>query len=120
MFQTKKKKIQTYLSEISSAHFTPFDELLIDYLSGTLKETFLNFGTKNVEIHIDWLPDYRCIGIQGVYDGNYLDLQIEPTEFSIGFDPVEPDDHVYYPLESKAQVYAVIKQMFGVGTTLFR
>ena len=40
--------------------------------------------------------------------------KIDPTEFSIGFDSVEPDDHNYYPLESKEQVYAVVKQTFGI------
>ena len=112
MFQTKKKKIQTYLNEKVSDRYTPFDELLSDYISGRMKEIFSDFGTKKIEIHIDWLSDYRCISIQGVYNGNYLDLQIEPTEFSIGYDPVEPDDHIYYPLESKEQVYTIVKRTF--------
>lgn len=114
MFQTKKKKIQTYLIEKSSKQFTPFDELLDDYLSGKMKERFSNLGTKKIDIHIDWLPDYRCITVQGIYNYNYLDLQIEPTEFSIGYDPVEPDDHIYYSLESKEQVYSIVKQVFEI------
>lgn len=114
MFQTKKKKIQAYLSEKSSNQFTPFDELLDDYISGKMKDIFSKLGIKNVEIHIDWLPDYRCIDVQGLHNHNYLDLQIEPTEFSIGYDPVEPDNHNYYPLESKDQVYAVMKQVFEI------
>lgn len=112
MLQTKKRKIQTYLREKSSKQFTPFDELLNDYLSGKMKEIFSDLGTKKIEIHIDWLSDYRCIGVQGNYNRNYLDLQIEPTQFSIGYDPVEPDDHKYYSLESKAQVYNTVKQLF--------
>lgn len=111
MFQTKKKKIQTYLSEITSNRFTHFDELLNDYISGKMKDIFSELGTRKVEFHIDWFPDYRCIGIQGIHNHNYLDLQIEPSQFSIGYDPVEPDDHIYYPLESKTQLYAVIKQV---------
>lgn len=114
MFQTKKKKIQTYLFEKSSEQFTSFDELLEDYLSGKMKETFSTLGAKKVEIHIDWLPGYRCIGVQGTFNHNYLDLQIEPTEFSVGYDPVEPDNHIYYSLESKDQVYAVVKQVFEI------
>ncbi len=114
MFQTKKKKIQKYLSEKAFEQFEPFDELLEEYLSGKMKETIAYLGTKKVEIHIDWLPNHRCIGIQGVYDGNYLDLQIEPTEFSIGYDSIEPDDLNYYPLKSKEQVYTVVKQTFGI------
>lgn len=115
MFQTKKKKIQIFLSEKTSNQFTPFDELLDDYISGRMKDTFSMLGVKKVEIHIDWLPDYQCIGIQGVHNHNYLDLQIEPTEFSIGYDPDEPDDHNYYPLKSKDQVYAVVKQTLGIS-----
>lgn len=114
MFQTKKKKMRKYLSEKTFEQFKPFDELLEEYLSGKMKETMTSLGMKKVEIHIDWHPDYRCIGIQGVYAGNYLDLQIEPTEFSIGYDPDEPDDHNYYPLESKEQVYTVVKQTLGI------
>ena len=114
MFQTKKKKIQKYLSEKNPEQFTPFDELLNEYLSGKMKEIMVGLGTKGIEIHIDWFPDYQCIGIQGVHDGNYLDLQIEPTEFSIGYNPDEPDDHKYYQLENKNQVYIILKQTFGI------
>ena len=114
MFQGKKKKIKAYLIEKSIEQLTPFDEFLCDYLSGKMKETFSNLGTKKIEIHIDWLPDYKCIGVQGIHNQNYLDLQIEPTEFSIGYDPVEPDEHIYYPLESKEQVYSTVKQLFEI------
>ena len=115
MFQTKKKKIQNYLSKKASAGtLSPFDELLEDYLSGKMKDRFLAFGMKKVEIHIDWLVDYQCIGVQGVYNLSYLDLQIEPTEFSIGYDPDEPDEHATSPLESKEQLYSAIKQTLGL------
>lgn len=114
MFQTKKKKIRTYLNEKEPDQLTPFDELLVDFLSGEMKDVFCELGTKKVEIHIDWLPDYHCIGVQGIYNYKYLDLQIEPTEFSVVYDPIEPDDHVYYSLESKNQVYDVIKQFFEI------
>lgn len=115
MFQTKKKRIQNYISKkASSGNLSPFDELLADYLSGKMKDQFLAFGMKKVEIHIDWLTDYQCIGVQGVYHYSYLDLQIEPTEFSIGYDPNEPDEHANYPLESKEQVYSVIEQTLGL------
>ena len=114
MFQTKKKKIQAYLSEKSSNQFTPFDELLDDYISGKMIDSFSTLGVKKVEIHIDWFSDYRCIGVQGLHNHNYLDLQIEPTEFSVGYDPVEPENHIYYPLESKDQVYAVVKHFVEI------
>ena len=110
MFLSKKKKIQAYLSGKLAGQCTPFDELLADYLFGKMKEMISALGTRKIEIQIDWLPDYKCIGIQAVYQRNYLDVQIEPDGFSIGFDPVEPDEHQYHLLESKEQVYAVIKQ----------
>ena len=75
MFQSKKKKIQKYINnKTANETLTPFDELLCDYLSGHMKEIMMKFGTKRIEIHIDWLPRYQCIGIQGVHNRNYLDL----------------------------------------------
>lgn len=49
MFQTKKKKIRTYLGEKNSNYFTPFDELLVDFLSGEMKDVFCELGTKKYE-----------------------------------------------------------------------
>ena len=37
-----------------------------------------------------------------------MDLQIYPNEFSVSFDPDEPDEDVRYPLESKEQVYRIL------------
>ena len=114
MFQSKKKKIQRYLEERrQTGAGSPFDELLADCLSGSMKETLTNFGIRKVSVHIDWLPGYRCIGVQGVYHGSYLDLQIERDSISIGYDPVEPDEHCRYPLESREQVYTLVKQTLG-------
>ncbi len=116
MFQSRKRKLQTYLDgKTASGALSPFDELVSDYLSGKMKDTLLEFGAKKVEIHIDWLPDYQCIGIQGVHDRHHLDVQIEPAAFTIGYAPDEPDDHSAYPLQSREQVYAVIKQTLGIS-----
>ena len=115
MFQIKKKKIQAYIAEkTSSGALSPFDELLSDYLSGKMKERILTIGVEKVEIHIDWLTEFQCIDVQGVYNHCFLDLQIEPTEFSIGYDPDEPDEYANYPLESKEQLYSAIKQTLGL------
>lgn len=116
MFQSKKKELQKYINERTSSNkLTPFDELLCDYLSGKMKRDMLDLGIKELEIHIDWLPDYHCIGIQGIYNCNYLDLQIEPTEFRIGYDPDEPDEDSYYPLNTKKQVYTTVKQTLEIS-----
>lgn len=112
LFTSKSKKIRKYLDEkISKGTTSVFDELLHDYLSGELKTELTALELKRVEIHVDWLDDYRCIGVQAVHHQNYLDLQIEPTTFSVGYDPDEPDEHASYPLECKGQMYSILKQI---------
>lgn len=111
MFQGRKNAIRKYLFEKNGDRFTPFDTLLDEYLSGKMERAFYCLGIKKVKIHIDWLPDYRCIDVQGVFNCCYLDLQIEPDKFSIGYAPVEVEAHTYFPLESKEQVYAAVKDI---------
>jgi len=110
MFCTKRRKIQIYLASHNACDAQPFCSVLRAGLSGELKAWFTGMGFKKVSIHIDWLDDYRCVGVQGVFSGYYLDLQIEPTQFSVGYDPDEPDEHRYYPLESPDQIYEVVQQ----------
>ena len=107
MFQFKKSKIKTYLNNIEGM-YTPFDHLLSDYLSGELKNRLAGLGLQDISIHVDWLPDYKCINIQGRYLKNYVDIQIEPTRFSIGCDPDEPDEHSEVFLENRQQFYNVM------------
>ena len=114
LFQSKSKKIRKYIDDKrDKGTLTPFDELLSDYLSGELKNKITALEIKKVEIHIDWLEDYQCIGIQGIHNHNFLDLQIEQMEFSIGYDPDEPDEHNHYPLESREQLYAIFNHILG-------
>lgn len=114
LFVSKSKKIRKYLDEKTAMGTTTvFDELLHDYLSGELKRELTALGLKKVEIHVEWLDDHRCIGVQGIHHKNYLDLQIEPVSFSVGYDPDEPDEHDSYPLESKEQLFTVLKQKFA-------
>lgn len=108
MFTTKKKKIQKYLEQKADNNKCAFDDLLSDYLDGSLKENLESVKMERVEIHIDWFDDIKCIGIQGRYKEYYMDLQIYPKEFSVSFDLDEPDEDVIYPLESKEQVYSVL------------
>lgn len=115
MFQSQTKKIRKYIEDrITGGVLTPFDELLRDFLSGDLKSTMLKYNVQKISIHIDWLSNYKCIGIQGTHHSNYLDLQIMPGEFSIGYDPDEPDDHCYRPLESREQFYSVVQQTLSM------
>jgi len=108
MFITKKKKIQKYLEQKADDNKCAFDDLLSDYLDGSLKENLEHVKIKKVEIHIDWFDDVKCIGIQGRYKDYYMDMQIYPNEFSVSFDLDEPDEDVIVPLESKEQVYSVL------------
>ena len=106
MFTTKK--IQKYLEQKADNNKCAFDDLLSDYLDGSLKENLESVKMERVEIHIDCFDDIKCIGIQGRYKEYYIDLQIYPNEFSVSFDLDEPDENVIYPLESKEQVYSVL------------
>lgn len=110
-FSSKSKKIKKYIDEkAANGTVTAFDALLCDYLSGELKTKMAALGLKQVEVYVDWLDSYRCIGVQAIYNQNYLDLQIEPTNFSIGYDPDEPDEYDSYPLESKEQLYIILRR----------
>lgn len=110
MFFTRKKRIQKYLEQKAESDKNAFDFLLCNYLDGTLKADLELLGITKNEIHIDWLDDIKCIGIQGRYNKYFADIQIYPNEFSISFDLDEPDDDISYTLESKEQLYRVISE----------
>ena len=110
MFFTKKKKIQKYLEQKAESDKNAFDFFLCNYLDGTLKTDLELLGITKNEIHVDWLDDIKCIGIQGRYNKYFVDIQIYPDEFSISFDLDEPDDEITYILESKEQVYRVLSE----------
>ena len=114
MFITKKKKIQKYLEQKTERDKTTFDFLLCNYLDGALKTDLESVGITKTEIHIDWLDDIKCIGIQGRYKKYFADIQIYPDEFSISFDLDEPDDDITYALESKKQLYRVISETIAM------
>ena len=76
MFFTKKKKIQKYLEQKAESDKNAFDFLLCNYLDGTLKTDLELLGITKNEIHIDWLDDIKCIGIQGRYKKYFADIQI--------------------------------------------
>jgi len=110
MFNTKKKKIQKYLSNkqnITSA----FDLLLTDYLSGVLKTNLTSLGIIKCEIHIDWLKNIKCINIQGKYNIYYINIHIDIDEFSIAYDIDEADDDYIYSLKSKQFFYEKLNNL---------
>jgi len=106
----KKKKIREYLTKKQADNaLTAFDVLLSDYLSGLLKERLQEMGMKKIDIHVDWMPDYKCIGIQGKVCDYYFDLQIDPETFSIAYDKDEPDDAAEWDLQDVSAFYSVVK-----------
>lgn len=106
---TNRNRVKLHLDSITETQRTVFDNLLNDYINGELKHQLEQIGLKKITIHIDWLPDYKCINIQSKCDKKYVDIQIEPNEFSIGCDSVEPDEHTSYLLESRNHLYSVVK-----------
>ena len=105
MIHTKKQIIQAYLTSIEEDNKSAFDVLLEHYLNGLLRRNLIESGLSRVQISIDFLKDYKCINVSGKHDKYFVDLIVEQTEFSIGCDPDEPDDHIYYPLESAEFLY---------------
>ncbi len=109
MFQSKTKKIKQYLAEQrATGTMSAFDMLFEDLLHGTLD---LRIGLEDSGSHFDWMKDYRCIQIQGMYGKWYVDIQIEPSEFFVDVAEDEPDNPVYYPLESAEQFYDTVEQV---------
>ena len=95
MLMSKKAGIRKYLEASGPDNRSTFRRLLSDYLDGKLSTKLQQIGLDKPEITIDFLEEYKCINIQGKCKRNYVDIQIEETEFSIGCDPIEPDDHEY-------------------------
>ena len=110
MLMTKKAKIRKHLEAIGKDDWSTFEHLLSDYLGGKLSEKLQQIGIDKMEIHVDFLDDYKCIDIQGKYKRNYVDIQIEKAEFSIGCDPIEPDEHDHHPLENEESFFATVSQ----------
>lgn len=110
----KKKRIQAYL-ENECVRKSAFDLLLCDYLNGSIKKDLEAIGFEKISIHIDWLDDYKCIGIQCKHQSYYVDIQIQNDEFSVSYDLDEPDEGILFPLESKEQMY---KDLSGVIQTM--
>lgn len=114
MFQSKKKKIMSYLeNKQSTENLTVFDVLLHDYLSGNLKSEFDTMGFSHIEIHIDWLDDYRCIEVTGRYGKYQVEIKIEASEFTIAYDEDEPEEYKEYPLINKQSLYTEIQTLLN-------
>ena len=106
MFLTKRGKIAAYLKTASPS---PFAELLEQWHTDQMRDRLESLGLTKLEFHIDWLPDYKCIDIQGHRDRMYVDIQIEPASFTIAMDEDEPDEPTEYALVSAEGFYETLR-----------
>lgn len=106
MFLTKRGKIAAYLKTASPS---PFAELLAQWHTDQMRERMESLGLTKLEFHIDWLPDYKCIDIQGRRERMYVDIQIEPESFTIAMDEDEPDEPIEYALVSAEGFYDTLR-----------
>ncbi len=110
MFQTKKTKIRHYLADARNRIEAPaFCGILQDYLDGTLLAMCRIWGMQRPSIHIDWLPEYRCVSLQGAVGAVQVDVQIEERELHVAVDADEPDAFLTYPLTDKDACYRQIR-----------
>lgn len=106
----KKKKIQTYLDGLGDSK-TAFDLILCDYLDGSLKEKIQELGLTKIEIIVNCHANDFLLGAQAKYKSRYIDMQIYQGEFSLSHDVDEPDDDIFYPLESREQFYQTLANL---------
>ena len=106
MFLTKRGKIAAYLKTASPS---PFHGLLEQWHAGQMRGRLESLRLRKLEFHIDWLPDYKCIDIQGRRVRMYVVFQIEPASFTIAMDEDEPDEHTEYALVSAEGFYDTLR-----------
>lgn len=94
----KKQKIRKYLEE--TEHFTPFDYLLQDYLSGEFKQRLADMQLSRIDIYVDW--EHRCVSVYARYGDKWcLDVQANPEELMVAVDEDEPEDGVFLQVPSE-------------------
>jgi len=95
LFGRKKKNAVTRYLALKE-HPQPFDLLLTLWVADKLKPRLEKMGLKRVSLHVDWLPECRCLEIQAVYGKLIMDWQFGPEEFSYTlYDEHEPDEPTY-------------------------
>lgn len=88
----KKRKIKRYLAEKTQELYSQFDYVLDDFINNQLKKKLLDIGLSRIEIHVDWYPGLKCVGIQAI-DESYIDIKFYPKEINISCSIDEPDDY---------------------------
>ena len=108
MLLGKKKKIKSEILQKADGERSAFDLLMLEHLEGAFKNKLSDMGILKISIHIDWLDDIKCLGVQGYCKAYIMDLHIYPDEFCLAFDEDEPDEGNMYPLESRERFYQVL------------
>ena len=108
----KKKKIKVYLE--TKQALNTFDHFLKDYLFGELKTKLIEIGASSIEIHIDWLPNIKEVGIQCKYKNQYVDILVDENEVSFAMDEDEPDDKESYEYNkncNSSEIYSLLEKL---------
>ena len=109
MFFSKKKRIKAYLA--AKPEHTPFDDILQNWIDEQFEEKLSAMGLTKIEIHVDWLGDYKCVSVQARKGKYFVELQIHPNEFTIAYDEDEADDDIEYRLMSLEYFYNTVKRI---------
>lgn len=107
----KRNEVTRYLA--LKEHPQAFDMLLTAWVADKLKPRLEKLGLKRVSLHVDWLPDCRCLEIQAVYGKLIMDWQFEPNEFSYTlYDEQEPDEPTYCTYDGMETLRDVLEFMW--------
>lgn len=106
-----KNRILKHLQEKNGDALSAFDELLKQAVDGAMEIKLCVIGLSSVRIHVDFSMDYRCIDVQTRFCRYYVEMQIEPEEFTVAYDLDEADDYTSYPLLRPEGFYDAIKQV---------
>ena len=95
LFGRKKRNAVTRYLALKE-HPQPFDLLLTLWVADKLKPRLEKLGMQRISLHVDWLPECRCLEIQAVCGKLMMDWQFEPNEFSYTlYGEAEPDEPAY-------------------------
>ncbi len=110
---TPKKKIQAYLdSARASGSFGAFEQLMEDYLSGTLKQRFVDLGLALDDIFVLWTSDVKLVEITAEAEGfSTFVVEFNEREFEIDFESDINIEGVYFPLQTAAYFYDTVKEV---------
>ena len=70
-----------------------------------------DIGLSRIEIHVDWYPEFECVGIQAI-DESYIDIKFYPNEINISYSIDEADDYAeiqYEEAKDRNWLYKKIK-----------